>query len=156
MKQGYRYLSTVFLQDTLRIHYDDLGLYKELLHLIEAKAWKMNELVILTIHLVKVTKDVIGVLAIDILSLFFNRCSNHVLEIKTSILRKMADSNLVDPLVGFHSRLKRDYDSKTRKERTGTPRIILLMLRAFSHLLRCSTIGTFASHRKDLLFQVVG
>jgi hypothetical protein len=49
-----------------------LGSYKELLHFIEAKAWKVNELVILIIHLAKVTKDVIEVLAIDILSPFSN------------------------------------------------------------------------------------
>jgi hypothetical protein len=47
-------------------------LYKELLHLIEAKAWRVNELVILIIHLAEVTKDVIEVLAIDILPLFSN------------------------------------------------------------------------------------
>jgi hypothetical protein len=52
------------LQDTLGVHYDDLGLYKELLDLIKAKVWRVNELVILTIHLVEVTKDVIEVLAI--------------------------------------------------------------------------------------------
>jgi hypothetical protein len=38
----------------------------------------MNELVILTIHLVEVTKDVIEVLAIDILPPFSNRCNSHV------------------------------------------------------------------------------
>jgi hypothetical protein len=57
--QGCIYLSTICFQETLRIHYDDLGLYKELLHFIEAKTWKVNELVILTIHLAKVTKGVI-------------------------------------------------------------------------------------------------
>jgi hypothetical protein len=71
-EERYRYLSTVFLQDTLGIHYDDLGLYKELLHLIEAKAWIVNELVTLTIHLAEVTEDVIEVLAIDILPPFSN------------------------------------------------------------------------------------
>jgi hypothetical protein len=49
-----------------------LGSYKELLHFIEAKAWRVNELGILTIHLAKLTKLVIEVLAIDILSLFSN------------------------------------------------------------------------------------
>jgi hypothetical protein len=44
------------MQDTLVIHYDDLGSYKELLHLIEAKAWRVNELVIFTIHLAEVPK----------------------------------------------------------------------------------------------------
>jgi hypothetical protein len=109
------YLSIVRLQDTLGIHYDDLGLYKELLYLIEAKAWRVNELVILTIHLAKVTKDVIEVLAIDILPSFSNRRHNHVQEIRTSILGKMADSNSVDLLVGLNSRFKRDYGSKTRE-----------------------------------------
>jgi hypothetical protein len=66
------YLSIVHLQDTLGIHYDDLGLYKELLDLIEVKVWRVNELIILTIHLAEVTKDVIEVLAIDILPLFSN------------------------------------------------------------------------------------
>jgi hypothetical protein len=40
------YLSTICFQNTLLIQYDDLGSYKELLHFIEAKAWRMNELVI--------------------------------------------------------------------------------------------------------------
>jgi hypothetical protein len=90
------YLSTICFQDTLGIHYDDLGSYKELHHFIEAKAWRVNELVILTIHLAKVTKDVIEVLAIDILPPFSNGRNNHVLEIMTSALGIMADSNLVD------------------------------------------------------------
>jgi hypothetical protein len=81
-------------------------LYKELLDLIEAKAWRMNELVILTIHLVEVKEDVIEVLAIDILPPFSNRCHSHVKEIRTSTLKKMADSNSVDLLVGFNSGLK--------------------------------------------------
>jgi hypothetical protein len=107
------------LQDTLRIHYDDLGSYKELLHLIEAKAWRVNELVILTIHLAAVIKDVIEVLAIDILLSFSNRCHNHVQEIRTSILGKVADSNSVDLLVGLNSELKQDYGSKTRKKQNS-------------------------------------
>jgi hypothetical protein len=41
-----------------------------MLHFIEAEAWRVNELVILTIHLAEVTKDVIEVLAIDILPRF--------------------------------------------------------------------------------------
>jgi hypothetical protein len=61
------------LQDTLGIHYDDLGSYKELLDLIEAKAWRVNELVILTIHLAKVTKDGTEALTIDILPSLSNR-----------------------------------------------------------------------------------
>jgi hypothetical protein len=69
-RKGYMYLNIVHLQYTLRIYYDDLGSYKELLHFIEAKAWRVNELVIFTIHLTKVTKDVIEVLAIDILPSF--------------------------------------------------------------------------------------
>jgi hypothetical protein len=64
------YLSTICFQDTLGIHYDDLDSYKDLLHIIEAKAWRVNELVILTIHLAEVTKDIIEVLAIDILASF--------------------------------------------------------------------------------------
>jgi hypothetical protein len=50
-----------------------LGSYKELLHFIEAKAWRVNELVTLTIHLAEVTENVIEVLAIDILPSFSNR-----------------------------------------------------------------------------------
>jgi hypothetical protein len=53
-------------------------LYKELLYFIDAKAWKVNEFVILIIYLVEVTKDVIEVLAIDILPPFSNRCNSHV------------------------------------------------------------------------------
>jgi hypothetical protein len=83
-----------------------LGSYKELLDLIEAKAWRVNELVILTIHLAKVMEDVIEVLAIDIRRPFSNRRHNHVEETKTCALRKMADSNSVDLLVGFNSGLK--------------------------------------------------
>jgi hypothetical protein len=94
------------MQNSLGIHYDNLGSYKELLDLIEAKAWKVNELVILTIHLVEVTEDVIKVLAIDILTPFANRRHNHVEEIRTCVLRKMTDSNSVDLLVEFNSGLK--------------------------------------------------
>jgi hypothetical protein len=77
----------------------------------------MNELIILIIHLAEVTKDVIEVLAIDILPPFSNRHNNHVEEIKTSALRKKTDSNSIDLLVGFNSRLKQDYSSKTRKRK---------------------------------------
>jgi hypothetical protein len=69
-RQGCTYLSTIHFQDTLGIHYDDLGLYKELLQFIETKAWKVNELDILIIHLVEAMKDVIRVLVIDILPFF--------------------------------------------------------------------------------------
>jgi hypothetical protein len=130
------------LQDTLGIHYDDLGSYKELFELVEAKAWRVNELVTFTIHLIEVTEDVIEVLAIDILPSFSNRCHGHVQEIWTSVFRKMADSNSVDLLVGLNSRLKR--------------RTILLMLPALSHLFRCSAVGAFAFRQMDLLFRVVG
>jgi hypothetical protein len=106
MRKGYRYLSIVFMRKSLGIHYDNLGSYKELLDLIEAKAWKVNEFVILTIHLVEVTEDVIEVLATDILLPFSNRRHNHIEEIKICALRKMADSNSVDLLVGFNSGLK--------------------------------------------------
>jgi len=66
----------------------------------------VNELVILTIHLAEVTEDVIEVLAIDILPPFSNRRHSHVEEIRACALRKMADGNSVDLLVGFNSRLK--------------------------------------------------
>jgi hypothetical protein len=94
-------------------------LYKELLDLIEAKAWRVNELVILTIHLAEVTKDVIEMLANDIWRPFSNRCHSHVEEIRTSALRKMANSNSVYLLVGFNSGFKRDYGSKTRKRKNS-------------------------------------
>jgi hypothetical protein len=96
-----------------------LGLYKEMLNLIEAKAWRVNELVILTIHLAKVTEDVVEVLTIDIWRPFSNRRHSHVEEIMTSALKKMADSNSVDLLVVFNSRLKRDYGSKTREKKNS-------------------------------------
>jgi hypothetical protein len=92
-----------------------LGLYKKLLDLIEAKAWRVNELVILTIHLAEVTEDVVEMLTIDIRCPFSNRRHSHVEEIRTSTLRKMAESNSVYLLVGFNSGLKRDYGSKTRE-----------------------------------------
>jgi hypothetical protein len=107
------------MRNSLRIHYDNLGSYKELLDLIEAKAWRVNELVIITIHLAEVTEDVIEVLAIDILPPFSNRRNSHVEEIRTCAVRKMVDSNLVDLLVGFNSGLKRDYGSKTRKRKNS-------------------------------------
>jgi hypothetical protein len=90
------------MQNSLGIHYDNLGSYKELLDLGEAKARRVNELVILTIHLVEVTEDVIEVLAIDILPLFSKGRHNHVEEIRTCTLKKMADSNSVDLLIGFN------------------------------------------------------
>jgi hypothetical protein len=107
------------MRNSLGIHYDNLGSYKELLDLSEAKAWRMNELIILTIHLAEVTEDVIEVLAIDILPPFPKRCHSHVEEIKTCALRKMADSNSVDLLIGFNSGLKRDYGSKTRRRKNS-------------------------------------
>jgi hypothetical protein len=79
----------------------------------------VNELVILTIHLAEVTKDVIEVLAIDVLPPFSNRPNSHVLEIRTSALGEMADSNSVDLLVGIHSGLKQDYGSKTRERKNN-------------------------------------
>jgi hypothetical protein len=90
-----------------------------MLNLIEAKAWRVNELVILTIHLAKVTEDVVEVLTIDIWRPFSNRRHSHVEEIMTSALKKMADSNSVDLLVVFNSRLKRDYGSKTREKKNS-------------------------------------
>jgi hypothetical protein len=96
-----------------------LDFYKELLDLIEAKAWRVNELVILTIHLAKVTEDVVEVLTIDIRRPFSNRHHSHVEEIRTSALMKMANSNSVDLLVVFNSGLKRDYGSKTRERKNS-------------------------------------
>jgi hypothetical protein len=119
MRKGYRYLSIIFMRISLGIHYDNLGLYKELLDLGEAKARRVNELVILTIHLAEVTEDVIEVLAIDILPPLSKRRHNHVEEIRTCALRKMADSNLVDLLIGFNSGFNRDYGSKTRKRKNS-------------------------------------
>jgi hypothetical protein len=58
------------MRNSLEIHYDNLGSYKELLDLGEAKARRVNELVIMTIHLAEVMEDVIEVLAIDILPRF--------------------------------------------------------------------------------------
>jgi hypothetical protein len=100
MRKGYRYLSIVFMQKSLGIHYDNLGSYKELLDLGEAKARRVNELVILTIHLAEVTEDIIEVHAINILPPFSKRRHSHIEEIRTCILRKMADSNSVYLLVG--------------------------------------------------------
>ena len=102
-----------------RIDYDDLSLYKELLDLIEAKAWRVNELVIFAIHLIEVIEDVIEVLAIDILPSISNQCHSHVQEIMTSALGKMANSNLVDLLVRFNSRLKQDYGSKIKERKNS-------------------------------------
>jgi hypothetical protein len=96
-----------------------LGSYKKLLDLIEAKAWRVNELVILKIHLAKVTEDVVEVLTIDIRCPFSNRRHSHVEEIRTCALRKMADSNSVYLLVGFNSGFKRDYGSKTRERKNS-------------------------------------
>jgi hypothetical protein len=96
-----------------------LGSYKKLLDLIEAKAWKVNELVILTIHLVEVTEDVVEVLTIDIRRPFSNRRHSHIEEIRTYALRKMADSNSVYLLVGSNSGFKRDYGSKTRERKNS-------------------------------------
>jgi hypothetical protein len=107
------------MRNSLGIHYENLGPYKELLDLIEAKAWKVNELVILRIHLIEVTKDVIEVLTIDILPSFSNQRHSHVQEVRTSVLGKMADSNSVYLLVGFNSRLKLDYGSKTRRRKNS-------------------------------------
>jgi hypothetical protein len=108
-----------------------LGLYKELLDLIEAKAWRVNECVILTIYLAEITKDVIEVLAIDILPPFSNQRHSHVEEIRTSVLGKMADSNSVDLLVGFNSSTPNSSEimaPRPGKGRIVTPRTVLLML----------------------------
>jgi hypothetical protein len=79
----------------------------------------VNELVTLTIHLAKVTKDVIEVLVIDILPSYSNRCHGHVQEVRTSALRKMIDSNSVDLFVGFNSGLKRDDGAKAREKKNS-------------------------------------
>jgi hypothetical protein len=126
-------------------------LYKELLDLIEAKAWRMNELVILTIHLAEVTEDVVEVLTIDIRRPFSNRRHSHVEEIRTCALRKMADSNFVDLLSGSTPDSSEIMAPRPGKGRTVTPRTIPLMLRALFHLLRCSAVGTFTFRRMDLL-----
>ena len=107
------------MQNSLGIHYDNLGSYKELLDLSEAKARRVNELVILTIHLAEVTEDVIEVLAIDILPPFSKQRHSHVEEIMTCTLRKMVDGNSIDLLVGFNSGLKGDYGSKTKKKKNN-------------------------------------
>jgi hypothetical protein len=130
-----------------------LGLYKELLDLIEAKAWRVDELVILTIHLAEITEDVIKVLAIDILPLFSNRRHSHVQEIRTSTLGKMADSNLVDLLVGFNSGLKRDYGSKTKERKNSDTKDHSFDVMSALPLV---VIGAFAFRQMDLLFRVVG
>jgi hypothetical protein len=105
-----------------------LGLYKELLDLIEAKAWRMNELVILTIHLAEVTEDVVEVLTIDIRRPFSNRRHSHVEEIRTCALRKMADSNFVDLLSGSTPDSSEIMAPRPGKGRTVTPRTIPLIL----------------------------
>jgi hypothetical protein len=125
----------ICFQDTLGIHYDDLGLYKELLPFIEAKAWRVNELVIFTIHLAEVTEDVIEVLVIDILPQFSNWCNNHVQEIKTSALGKMIDSNMVDLLLDSTPDSSEIMAPRLRKGRLMTPTTVPLMLRTLSHLL---------------------
>jgi hypothetical protein len=107
------------MRNSQGIHYDNLCSPKELLDLIEAKAWRMKELDILTIHLAEVMEDVIEVLAIDILPPFSNRRHNHVEEIRICAPRKMVDSNSVDLLVGFNFGLKRDDSSKTRTRKNS-------------------------------------
>jgi hypothetical protein len=96
-----------------------LGSYKELFDLIEAKGWRVNKLVILTIHLAEVTEDVVEVFTIDIWHPFSNRRHSHVEEIMTCALWKMADSNSVYLLVGFNSGFKQDYGSKTRERKNS-------------------------------------
>jgi hypothetical protein len=115
-------------------------LYKKLLDLIEAKAWRVNELIILTIYLAEVIEDVGEVLTIDIRCPFSNRRHSHVEEIRTCALTKMADSNSVDLLVGFNSGLKRDYGSKTRERKNSDTKdhpldivIVLPLVAMLSH-----------------------
>jgi hypothetical protein len=144
------------LQDTPRICYVDLGLYKELNHFFEAKAWRMNELVIFTIHLAEVTKDVIDVLAIDILPLFSKGRNNHIHKIMTSTLWNMAYSNLVDLPVGFYSELKQDYGSKTRERKNSDTKDRSFNVMHALPLIASLAFGTFVFCQIDLLFQVVG
>ena len=144
------------MRNSLGIHYDYLDSYKELLDLGEAKAQRVNELVILTIHLTKVTEDVIMVLAIDILPPFSKRRHSHVEEIRTCVLRKMANGNSVDFPIEFNSRLKRDYGSKTRKRKNSDTNNHSFMLQALSHLLQCSAVKLFVFYQTDLLFRVEG
>jgi hypothetical protein len=73
----------------------------------------------LQIHFAEVTIDVIKVLAIDILPLFSNRYNNHVHKIRTSALKEMLLSNLVDLFIGLNSKFKRDYGSKTRERKNN-------------------------------------
>jgi hypothetical protein len=40
-------------------------------------------------------------------------------KIKTSVLRKMVDSNSIHLLIGFNSGLKRDYGSKTKERKNS-------------------------------------
>jgi hypothetical protein len=44
-----------------------------------------------------------------------NYCNSHVYKIKISVLWKLANSNLVDFLVGLNFRFKQAYGTKTRK-----------------------------------------
>jgi hypothetical protein len=132
-----------------------LGLYKELLDLIEAKAWRVNELVNLTIHLVEVTENVIEVFAIDIRRPFSNRRHSHVEEIRTSALRKMADSNSVYLLVGFNSRLKRDYGSKTRERKNSDTKDRSLDVASALPLVAMHSSRGVYIPPMDLLFRVV-
>jgi hypothetical protein len=116
----------------------------------------VNELLILRIHFTEVTKDVIEVLAIHILPPLSNGSNSHVEEIRTSALRKMVDSNSVDLLVGFNSRLKRDYGSKTRERKNSdTKNRSFDVTRALPLIAMLSCWGV-VFRRIDLLLQVVG
>jgi hypothetical protein len=133
-----------------------LGSYEKLLNLIEAKAWRVNELVILTIHLAEVTEDVVEVLTIDIRRPFSNRCHSNIEKIRTCTLRKMANSNSVYLLVGFNSGFKRDYGSKTKERKNSDTKDRPLDIASVLPLVAMLSRGAFTFRQMDLLFRVVG
>jgi hypothetical protein len=116
----------------------------------------VNELVTLIIHLAELTKDVIEVLAIDILPSFSNWLKNQVHEIKQVHLEKWLIVIRVDLLLGWTPDPSEIMALRPRKGRIVPPRTIPLMLRSLSHLLQCSTVEVFAFYQIDLLLGVVG
>jgi hypothetical protein len=75
---------------SLNYNYNFSKLFLNPINLIDAKAWRVNKLVTLTIHLAEVTEDVIEVLAIDILPSFSNRRHSHIQEVRTRPRRLLA------------------------------------------------------------------
>jgi hypothetical protein len=59
------------------------------------------------------------VLAINILPLFSNGSNSHVHKIRTGAFKKMANSNLVDLLVGLNSEPQQDYGTKMWERKNG-------------------------------------